>query len=72
MDIAFVQDAELMFLNVRQLNFEKGIEAQMVIAFVQDDADVFLSHAEVVRQPGDNSCLYHALSYCLLRIVVSS
>lgn len=30
-----------------------------------EDCDVFLSYARVVRQPADNSCLYHALSYCL-------
>jgi OTU-like cysteine protease len=28
-------------------------------------SDVFLSYARVVRQPADNSCLYHALSYSL-------
>jgi hypothetical protein len=32
---------------------------------VLDDVEVFLSYARVDRQPADNSCLYHALSYCL-------
>jgi hypothetical protein len=32
---------------------------------VLGDVEVFLSYARVDRQPADNSCWYHALSYCL-------
>ena len=30
-------------------------------------SDVFLSNATVVEQPADGSCLYHALSFCLIK-----
>lgn len=37
----------------------------MEISNNRDGDDVFLSSARVIRQPADNSCLYHSLSYCL-------
>ena len=32
---------------------------------VEEVGEVFLKDARIVRQPGDNCCLFHSLSYCL-------